>query len=668
MKQSPILKQTSKREPIISFGNKPTDRRIKVLLLSCLVLLCTNPIYSQQQVLIHSHNDYRQRVPFYQAYSQQVYSIEVDVFAGQNKNELLVAHDMDELPTAPTFDELYLQPLVSLFKRNNNKPWKDSEHNIQLLVELKSAVNPTLDILAAKLVEYPEVFDPSVNPNAVRVTITGNVPQPNDFIKYPLFISFDGSIHNTYTPEQLKRVALISEPFRAYSQWNGKGHLIASEENKLIEVINQAHSMGKPVRFWGSPDNVTTWNTFFTMGIDYINTDRPEACTDFFRDFHKKNFSITSNSNKNEQDITIKTDRLDKTTSSFGGFGKNSLILTSHIPVYKPTYKNDGANKRPKNIILLIGDGMGLSQIYAAETVNKSLSLLQLRFIGLQKTNAKDAFTTDSAGAGSSIATGQSSNNRHIAMSETGEVYPSLTDVLSKQGLACGVVTLGNVADATPAAFYGHSTERDNTDEITVWLTKNNLTLLSGSDMKVLKERKDKRDLIGELSKTYKIVESVNDINKTSGKVICIDEQMGKAATEETLPLLSEATAAAIQKLHKSTSNGFFLMVEGAKIDYAGHANSLPSSVMETLSFDLAVSEALKFADKNGETLVIVTGDHETGGLTLMDGNKEKGHITAIYTTDDHTPIMLPVFAYGPGASRFTGVYPNTQLFSKIHY
>lgn len=141
---------------------------------------------------------------------------------------------------------------------------------------------------------------------------------------------------------------------------------------------------------------------------------------------------------------------------------------------------------------------------------------------------------------------------------------------------------------------------------------------------------------------------------------------MGEATTAENLILLADATRQTIGRLEKDAGNGFFLMVEGAKIDYAGHANSLPNSVMETLGFDLAVAEALKFADENGETLVIVTADHETGGLTLVDGNPGQHHMTAIHMTDDHTPIMVPVFAYGPHSQRFTGVYPNTYIFHKI--
>ena len=107
-------------------------------------------------------------------------------------------------------------------------------------------------------------------------------------------------------------------------------------------------------------------------------------------------------------------------------------------------------------------------------------------------------------------------------------------------------------------------------------------------------------------------------------------------------------------------------MVEGAKIDYAGHAKSLPGSVIETLSFDLAVAEALKFADENGETLVVVTGDHETGGLVLLDGDEKTGRVMGVYVTNDHTPTMLPVYAYGPGSDKFIGTYLNTEIARRI--
>lgn len=639
---------------------------LKKLSLTILTTyLSVSYITSQQTVQIHSHNDYRQSVPFYQAYAQQVYSIEADIYAVDSPEGLLVAHDPEELDSAQTLDELYIQPLVSLFAKNSGRPWKNSDSLLQLMIDLKTSENPTLNRLTALLARYPDVFDPRINPYAVRVLITGNSPVPSDFEKYPSFISFDGRPDIAYTSEQLKRIGLISDSFRNYSVWNGKGGIVTPEKRKLTAVIDRVHTLGKPIRFWGTPDGITAWNTFHTMGVDIINTDKVEACSAFFRNFEDKNFVITADTFVVAGEVA-RASRLDKTTAGFSGFGKQSRILTRPAEVYIPTYLNDGLDKPVKNVILLIGDGMGLSAICAAETVNQGLSLLQCKSVGLQRTCAKDQYTTDSAGAGSSIATGESNCNRHISMSEKGEIYPSLPEVLVPQGLAAGVVTLGNIADATPAAFYGHATERDNSDEITGWLRKGNLTLLCGSGRQTLTQRKDGIDLIAGLKPHYTLISSSDSINRVDGQVICTDERMGEATTQESLQLLAHATREAIRKLQSASDKGFFLLVEGAKIDYAGHANSLPATVMETLSFDQAVAEAMKFADSNGETLVIVTADHETGGLTLIDGNPDTGAITASYMTDDHTPVMVPVFAYGPRSFSFCGIYRNTEIFRRI--
>lgn len=644
----------------------------KICWLTILTGLFLSPVFinAQQRILIHSHNDYEQRVPFYQAYSQLVASIEADIFATDKQGELRVAHDKENLNSAPTLDEAYIMPLVNLFRQNNGRAWKNSDKTLNLLIDLKTPAKPTLDWLVAKLIAYPNVFDPTLNPYAVRVIISGNRPEEKDYVKYPAFIHFDG-YKTEYTAEQLERIPLISLSFRDYSQWNGKGTMVKVEFDKVMKAINDVHALGKPIRFWGTPDGVTAWNTFHTIGVDYINTDRPEACADYFSQFENKNYQIGQN--EDVSDEVARAKRLDKTTVGFQGFNNKLLQLSKGIGVYMPTYLNDGSSKPVKNIIFLIGDGTGLAQLQAGATVNNAnymngngLSIFNMKYIGLQNTSAKDAYTTDSAAGGSALATGELHNNRHISMSETGIPYPSMTDVAYSAGMACGVVTLGNVADATPAAFYGHSVERDNSDEITDYLLEGKLTLLNGAGMSVFTNRKDGKDILKELQSQYRISTSIDEINSDNRKVICIDERMDLAASEETLTMLADATNEAIKKLTVTNDKGFFLMVEGAKIDYAGHANSFPGSVMETLSFDLAVAAALKFADSNGETLVVVTGDHETGGLTLVDGNVGNGHLTARYMTDDHTPLMLPVFAYGPGSAEFMGVYKNTRIFHKM--
>ena len=631
-------------------------------LLLALALTCCGAAAAQPPVLIHSHNDYAQRVPFFQAYAQQVSSIEADVFL--HDGQLLVGHDVEDLRADMTFEALYVEPIVTLFARNGGRAFRDSDQTLQLMVELKSETDPTLRAVAALLGRWPEVFDPEVNPAAVRVAVTGRVPAPEAFDRYPRFLGFDGAWDADYTPEQLERIALISTNFRDFSQWNGKGTIIPAEKERLEQVIDRAHEQGKPVRFWNAPEGTTVYYTFYDMGIDYINTDKPEVCAAFFADFGNKNFRIGER--RTASSGVTGTKRLDRTTRDFRGFQNDKLQLSEGIDTYRPTHRNDGGKGRIRNVIFLIGDGMGLSQITAAAYANCGLTLMNFNYIGLQRNNALGAFTTDSAAGGSALATGERHANRHISMTEQGEAVPSLSDWFRGKGLPVGVVTLGNAVDATPTAFYGHSVERDNADELTRCLLDTPVDLLCGSGIRQFTERGDGLDLIGELSKSYRFVRSIDEINAAEGRVVCIDERMDEAAEESNLGLLAEATRAAIDKLQERGDKGFFLMVEGAKIDYAGHSRCLPGSVIEMLSFDLAVAEALKFADENGQTLVVVTADHETGGLVLLDGDEQSGRIMGAYTTDDHTPAMLPVFAYGPGADRFCGTYLNTEIARRI--
>lgn len=609
-----------------------------------IVLICCVCGVQAQTVGIHSHNDYKRNVPFYQAYACGASSIEADVFVSPGGDDILVAHDEVELPTASTFDELYLKPAVEMYKRDGRA--------YQLLIDPKTSAEPTLAVLVGKLAAYPEVFDPTVNTEAIRVVISGNRPAPSEFSKYPSCISFDGSLDTSYTEQQLERVAMFSDQFDNYSKWNGKGYIIDSEKEALREVIDRVHAMGKPIRFWGTPDNITAWNTFRSMGVDFINTDKPEECSIFLGDFEMKSFSIGTDTENTGGEGAHQL-LLDKTTVSFGGFGQDSRILSEPVPVYTPAYKSDGAQRRVKNVILLIGDGMGLSAMQATETVNGGLTMTKIKQVGLQRTHAGNDYTPDSAGAGSSIATGKPVNNRHIAMSKVGEVYSSLAEILASRGMSCGVVTTGPFDDATPAAFYGHTSERDNTDEIHKGLFGGHLSLLVGSGTPPRG-----------IESAYTVVSTVDSITLTPGKTLCLDSRMGLPTTEQSIGLLAETTTAAIDKL--DNGKGFFLVVEGAKIDYAGHARSLPSAVMETLGFDLAVAQALRFADADGRTLVIVTADHETGGLILIDGNALRGEITAIYMTNDHTPTMVPVLAYGPRSGDFGGIFPNTEIVSKI--
>ncbi len=450
---------------------------------------------------------------------------------------------------------------------------EDSDEQLQLMVELKSATEPTLQAVTALLGRYPEVFDPTVNPEAVRIAVTGRVPAPADFGKYPAYVRFDGNWEVDYTPRQLERIALVSADFKDYSQWNGKGSIIPVERVKLEKIIDRAHGWGKPVRFWGAPEGTTVYYTFYDMGIDYINTDRPEVCAGFFDDFGNKNFQIGQR-RTSVGGVTVRS--VWTRPRAISGDFRTINCSSPRVSTFTRRLIETTAAGESQNVIYLIGDGMGLSQIVAAFYANKGLSTLQMKYIGLQQNNALDAFTTDSAAGGSALATGERHDNRHISMSSEGVPYPSLSDFFHDKGMPVGVLTLGNVADATPTAFYGHSVERDNADELTRCLMDGRVDLLCGSGIREFTRRSDGVELVGELRKQYDFVRSVDGIDAAKGKVICIDEAMDDAAEEANLTLLADATRASIAKLRERGGDGFFLMVEGAKIDYAGIRAACP--------------------------------------------------------------------------------------------
>ena len=220
----------------------------------------------------HSHNDYENDIPFWLAYNNHFGSIEADIWAVEG--ELFVAHYESEIRPDRTLDSLYINPIAETVRQNGGKAWIGHSSTFQLMIDLKTAIQPTLSLLIEKLQNYPDVFDPMVNENAVRIVITGNRPEPSEFGNYPDFVFFDGVIDRKYDEQQLKRIALFSENLRKFTSWNGAGDIIEKEKIHLQNVVDSVHSINKRIRFWNSPDDINAWNTFIIMGIDYINTDK----------------------------------------------------------------------------------------------------------------------------------------------------------------------------------------------------------------------------------------------------------------------------------------------------------------------------------------------------------------------------------------------------------
>jgi alkaline phosphatase len=321
--------------------------------------------------------------------------------------------------------------------------------------------------------------------------------------------------------------------------------------------------------------------------------------------------------------------------------------------------------KKPKNIILLIGDGMSIPQIYAGMTANKgNLYLNNFKHIGFSRTYSANRYVTDSGAGGTAIATGHKTKNSAIGVDSANIPVPSILEIAQSNGLATGIVVTTNILDATPAAFVAHVPNRNMMADIAVDFTETGPDVFIGGGIEYFRNRKDGRNLISELSsKGYHVCDTITELLKIrSGKLAGFLTENRVSKRGDQLPLTTEV-ALDILDDHKK---GFFLVAEGSEIDGGGHNNDIAYTVEEMLDFDRAVGKALEFAEKDGKTLVVVTADHETGGLTLVDGDLKTGKITGRFSTSGHTGLMVPVFAYGPGAEEFDGIDENTSFFNKF--
>jgi alkaline phosphatase len=342
---------------------------------------------------------------------------------------------------------------------------------------------------------------------------------------------------------------------------------------------------------------------------------------------------------------------------------------TSHryTPV-KYDIKDYATGARPKNVIFFIGDGMGITQVFAALTANNGdLYLSQFKNIGFSKTNSADNYVTDSAAGGTALACGKKTRNGMIGMSADSIAIPSLLALSDKAGLATGLIATVSIVHATPASFIAHVPNRGQYEDIALGFLDYDVDVFIGGGRKFFKERKDGRNICKELEKKgYRMYDNLKDAQNDNAPhigILASDEHMPTAATRT--PSLVESTEKAIDIL-KQDSNGFFMMIEGSQIDWGGHQNDIRDVINETFDLDKAIGKALDFAINDGNTLIVITADHETGGLTVNGGDYKTGVVKSALTTGDHTAVMVPVFAYGPGAEEFRGIYNNTEVFEKI--
>jgi alkaline phosphatase len=329
--------------------------------------------------------------------------------------------------------------------------------------------------------------------------------------------------------------------------------------------------------------------------------------------------------------------------------------------------EKDGGAPVVKNIIVMIGDGMGVSQVYAGLTANKgSLNLERCRYVGFSKTYSANDYITDSAASGTAIACGVKTNNGTIGMDSLNQPVNSMLAHAVNNGLSTGIVVTYAVTDATPAAFIAHQPRRSMQDEIAMDYLASGVTVCIGGGRKHFEKRADSLNLSEQLKdKGYQIAYSSDEVKQvTSGKLfgLLTDTFLPYAERGNMLP---ESVETALRIL-QTNEKGFFLMVEGSQIDRGGHRYDTQLIVNEMLDFDRAVKVALDFAEKTPNTLVVVTADHETGGFAVHGGNFATGEVEGAFTTNRHTGVMVPVFAFGDGAEAFAGIYQNVDIFSKV--
>lgn len=321
------------------------------------------------------------------------------------------------------------------------------------------------------------------------------------------------------------------------------------------------------------------------------------------------------------------------------------------------------------NVIYMIGDGMALPQVYAAMmATDEEMTFSQFPYIGVVDTHSASNDITDSSAGGTALASDHKTKNGMVGMNPDTIPVKTVLEVMKEQGKETGIVVSSYVTHATPASFYAKVPKRKQYEDIAMQLAETeNLNLIIGGGRKHFIQRKDSLNLIERMENElgWKVYDTLADVDVTCKKyaVIAHDDHMPSAA--ERGDFLPRAVKTALQTLD-GAENGFFLMVEGSEIDFACHAHDSTWMIDEMMDFDYAIDVALNYAKEKGNTLVVVTADHETGGLTLPDPQGKYTNVVFDYSTNSHTALPVMVFAYGPGAEQFTGWMQNTALKCKI--
>ncbi|MFO7447272.1 MAG: alkaline phosphatase [Ignavibacteriaceae bacterium] len=346
------------------------------------------------------------------------------------------------------------------------------------------------------------------------------------------------------------------------------------------------------------------------------------------------------------------------------------LITAGFAQQADPPGNNPAAANKPKNIIILIGDGMGPTYISASVLALENDPYRKFSSSGFSVTCSADNLITDSAAGGTVLSTGHRTNNGYIGVTPENKPLLNIMEIAEKLNMSTGVVSTSSVTHATPASFVAHEISRKNEIEIAHDFLDLDLEVVLGGGYGFFTtkqdggRREDGLNLVEKIKSTgYDYFDDADDFLKAapSNKFYALLEKESLPHACDRDYTLGQLTEAALTALSQN-ENGFVLMIEGSQIDWAGHDNDEDRAISELKDFNTAVNTALGFAEKNPSTLILVTADHETGGAAITGGTLNGDDIELKFVSKGHTATMVPVFSKGPGEELFRGVQDNFMI------
>ena len=318
-----------------------------------------------------------------------------------------------------------------------------------------------------------------------------------------------------------------------------------------------------------------------------------------------------------------------------------------------------------RNVIIMIGDGMGLEQVSCAWVLNHGkLNLDHFPNVGLSRTYCTNRLITDSGAGGTALAAGIKTAESHVGTAADSTDVPSVLVKAKELGKKTGVAVTCHFADATPCDFCCHNEYRYNQDDLIADYVTCGVNYLAGGGLEWFTvNRKDGRHITREMAAAgYTVALTEDALMQADLPVIGILAPDNLPIAMERGDLYRRTVARGLDILSRESGDkGFVMMLEGSCIDDWLHGNDIGKAMEELLDFDRTIGDVLEWAAAEGHTLVVVTADHNTGALTLQGGNLEKGTIRVAFGSEGHNGIAVPVYAWGPGSDAFTGIRENDE-------